>query len=165
MPLAYQGSYSASKAGVRSLGEVINQELRLAGYKHIKVTTIEPWGADTPWWGHAANYSGGKPRMKAMDDPYLIVDVIIWSYFHPRKEIPVGPRRKLFIFPSFISPFYRKKFLLTMHTSIRYALHLLPRIPLELFILLCNQEEVSTMEWVNGLKKKRKKEKQKSDKL
>jgi short-subunit dehydrogenase len=31
VPLAYQGSYAASKAGVRGLGESLNQELRLAG--------------------------------------------------------------------------------------------------------------------------------------
>jgi NADP-dependent 3-hydroxy acid dehydrogenase YdfG len=38
VPLAYQGSYAASKAGVRSLGESLNQELRLAGYDEIKVS-------------------------------------------------------------------------------------------------------------------------------
>jgi short-subunit dehydrogenase len=90
VPLAYQGSYSASKAGVRSLGEVLNQELRLNGNKNIKVVTIEPWAVDTPWWRHAANFSGGTPRMAAMDGPDKVVNAIIRSSVHPRKELPVG---------------------------------------------------------------------------
>lgn len=124
VPLAYQGSYSASKAGVRSLGEVINQELRLAGYKNIKVTTIEPWAVDTPWWGHAANYSGGTPRMKAMDDPYLVVDVIIWSYFHPRKEIPVGPKAKASYFFHHLCPHFTEK--LSANYSHKYQIRFAP---------------------------------------
>lgn len=60
VPLAYQASYSASKAGVLSLGRVLNEELRLADLSDtIKVSTIMPWALDTPWWDHAANYSGG----------------------------------------------------------------------------------------------------------
>jgi NADP-dependent 3-hydroxy acid dehydrogenase YdfG len=43
VPLAYQGSYAASKAGVRSLGESLKQELRLAHHDSVKVVTIEPW--------------------------------------------------------------------------------------------------------------------------
>jgi short-subunit dehydrogenase len=35
VPLAYQGSYAASKAGVRSLVQSLNQELRLAGYHNL----------------------------------------------------------------------------------------------------------------------------------
>jgi short-subunit dehydrogenase len=90
VPLAYQASYSASKAGVRSLGQALNQELRLNGHKKIKLVTIEPWAADSPWWGHAANYSGGTPRMAAMDPPQKIVNAIIRSSIHRRKEVPVG---------------------------------------------------------------------------
>jgi short-subunit dehydrogenase len=90
VPLAYQASYSASKAGVRSLGQALNQELRLSGMNAIKVATVMPWAADTPWWEHAANYSGGRPRMAAMDDPWKVVDAIIWVSLHPVQELPVG---------------------------------------------------------------------------
>jgi short-subunit dehydrogenase len=90
VPLAYQGSYAASKAGVRSLGQSLNQELRLAGHDDISVTTIEPWAVDSPWWGHAANYSGGTPRMALMDGPEKVVNAIIWSFLHRPKEVPVG---------------------------------------------------------------------------
>jgi len=93
-PLAYQSTYSASKAGVRSLGLAISQELRRNGYKNIKICTIEPWAVDTPWWGHAANYSGGTPRMALMDTPDKVINAVLRSSLRPRKELPVGWKAK-----------------------------------------------------------------------
>jgi short-subunit dehydrogenase len=90
VPLAYQASYSATKAGVLSLGRTLNEEIRLNKMGNIAVSTVMPWAADTPWWPHAANYSGGTPRMAAMDDPQLVVDAIIWVSLHPQEEMPVG---------------------------------------------------------------------------
>jgi short-subunit dehydrogenase len=95
VPLAYQGSYSASKAGVLSLGRVLNEEIRLNGLnRKIKVATVMPWAADTPWWPHAANYSGGTPRMALMDDPQKVVNAIVWISLHPREELAVGWKAK-----------------------------------------------------------------------
>ena len=91
VPLAYQASYAASKAGVLSLSRSLNQELRLAGLDDaIKVGTIMPWAVDTPWWTHAANYTGHAPRMAAMDDPEIVVDAIVAACTDPREEQPVG---------------------------------------------------------------------------
>jgi short-subunit dehydrogenase len=91
VPLAYQASYSASKAGVWALGRALTEEIRLAGMKkRIRVVTVMPWAADTPWWPHAANYSGRAPRMAAMDDPEKVVRAIVWVSLHPREELPVG---------------------------------------------------------------------------
>ncbi|WP_207429460.1 SDR family oxidoreductase [Pedobacter sp. SYSU D00535] len=89
-PLAYHASYAASKAGVRHLGQAINQELRLNGHKKIKVVTVEPWAVDTPFWPHAANYSGGTPRMAAMDPAHKVVNAVMRVSIRPRKELPVG---------------------------------------------------------------------------
>lgn len=94
VPLAYQSSYSATKAGVLSLGRALNEEIRLAGQKKIFVSTVMPWAADTPWWPHAANYSGHTARMAGMDDPQKIVDAIVWVSTHPREELPVGWKAK-----------------------------------------------------------------------
>ncbi|MDB6117384.1 MAG: oxidoreductase, partial [Verrucomicrobiaceae bacterium] len=94
VPLAYQGSYSASKAAVLSLGRVLNEELRLSGIKTISVATIMPWAVDTPWWTHAANYSGHKTRMAAMDDPGKIVDAMVRASIHPKEEVVVGWKAK-----------------------------------------------------------------------
>ena len=68
VPLAYQASYAAVKAGITSLGRSLNEELRLAGlHETLKVGTILPWAADTPWWDHVGNYTGHAPRLAAMD--------------------------------------------------------------------------------------------------
>jgi len=93
-PLAYHASYAATKGGVLNLGQALNQELRLAGYDKIKVVTIEPWAVDTPFWQHAANYSGGTPRMAAMDGPEKVVNATLHMVLRPRKEIAVGWKAK-----------------------------------------------------------------------
>lgn len=92
VPLAFQASYAASKAGVLSLSRSLNEELRLAGDDAIKVGTIMPWAVDTPWWTHAANYSGHAPRMAAMDDPQIVVDAIVAACTDPKEQQPVGPK-------------------------------------------------------------------------
>jgi short-subunit dehydrogenase len=95
VPQAYHSVYSASKAAIRSLGLAIDQELRLNGEKKIKVVTVEPWATDTPWFEHAANYSGGTPQMIAIDGPQKVVNAIVWSSLHHPKELPVGGKAKM----------------------------------------------------------------------
>ena len=91
VPLAYQSSYAASKAAVRSLSRSLNEELRLNHLADkIKVSTIMPWAVDTPWWTHAANYTGHAPRMAAMDDPKIVIEAIVDACLNPQEEIPVG---------------------------------------------------------------------------
>lgn len=90
VPLAYHSSYAATKAGVLALGRALNEELRLAGARDIVVATVMPWAADTPFFAHAANHSGGTPRMAAMDDAAKVVDAIVWVSMNPREELPVG---------------------------------------------------------------------------
>jgi short-subunit dehydrogenase len=104
-PLAYHASYAATKAGVRHLGKVLNQELRLSGQKKkIKVITIMPWATDTPFWGHASNYSGHTPRMSMMDPAEKTVNAIIWSSLHRRKEVPVGWKARMAVTSHHIAP-------------------------------------------------------------
>jgi short-subunit dehydrogenase len=127
VPLAYQGSYAASKAGVRSLGESLNQELRLAGYDDIKVVTIEPWAVDSPWWGHAANYSGGTPRMALMDGPEKVVNAIIWSSLHRRKEVQVGWKAKFSYVFHHMMPHFSERF--TANVAHKYQIETAPPAP------------------------------------
>jgi hypothetical protein len=79
---------------VLSLGRALNEEIRLSGLKGIRVATVMPWATDTPWWPHAANYSGGTPRMALMDDPQKVVNAIVWVSLHPREELSVGWKAK-----------------------------------------------------------------------
>src|SRR5690554_882693 len=91
VPLAYQSSYAASKAAVLSLSRTLNEELRIVGENDtIKVGTILPWAVDTPWWTHAANYTGHAPRMAAMEDPEPVVEAIVAACTDPQEEQPVG---------------------------------------------------------------------------
>jgi short-subunit dehydrogenase len=93
VPLALQNTYAATKAGVLSLSRSLNEELRLSGHDdYIKVATIMPWAVDTPWWTHAANYTGHAPRMTSMDDPEIVVDAIVKACTDPKEEMPVGPK-------------------------------------------------------------------------
>lgn len=94
VPLAYQASYSATKAGVLSLSRALNEELRLSGDDAIKVGVIMPWAVDTPWWTHAANYTGHAPRMAAMDDPEIVIDAIVRACTDPKEEQPVGAKAR-----------------------------------------------------------------------
>ena len=91
VPIAYHATYAASKAAVLSLGRALNEELRHAGYgRTIKVATVMPWAADTPFFIHNANYTGHAPRMIMLDDPRKVVDALVWVSLHPREELPVG---------------------------------------------------------------------------
>ncbi|OON67867.1 short-chain dehydrogenase [Hymenobacter sp. CRA2] len=90
VPLAYHAVYAATKGAIRNFDRALYHELRLQGNKNIKVVTIEPWAVDTPFWGHAANYSGGTPRMAAMDPPSKVVNAMVRSSVRPRQELPVG---------------------------------------------------------------------------
>jgi short-subunit dehydrogenase len=90
VPLAYQAIYAASKHAVNGFGAALNQELRLNGLETIKVVTVMPWAADTPFFEHAANYSGGTPRMILLDDPQKVVDAIVGASIYPTKEVAVG---------------------------------------------------------------------------
>ena len=90
IPLAYHASYAATKGGVMNLGAAIAEEVRLSGSETINVATVMPWAADTPFWEHAANYTGGTPRMATMDGPEQVVEAIAWVSVNPRKRLPVG---------------------------------------------------------------------------
>ena len=91
VPLAYHASYAATKAAIIALDAALNQELRLSGARAIKIVTIEPWAVDTPFYEHAANYTGHATRMSTMDGPWETVDGIVWAAIHPwRGEYPVG---------------------------------------------------------------------------
>jgi short-subunit dehydrogenase len=95
VPLAYQSTYSASKAGILSLSQTINQELMLNGLSEtIKVVTIMPWATDTPFWRHAANYTGGTTRMAMLDGPEKVVNAIIRASVYPKNKVPVGWKAK-----------------------------------------------------------------------
>lgn len=94
VPLAYHATYGSTKGAVKNFGNALSQELRLNGNKEIRVVTVEPWAADTPFWGHGANYTGRTPRMAIMDPPQKVVNATIRACLRGRHELPVGWKAK-----------------------------------------------------------------------
>ncbi len=96
VPLALQSSYAATKAAVHSLSRSLEQELALAGRSRlIRVATLMPWAIDTPWWVHAANYTGRAPRMALLDDPRRVVAAIVQACADPHGSQPVGWKARI----------------------------------------------------------------------
>jgi len=88
--IPYYGTYSATKFGIVGLGQALNQELRLNDLEEkIHVTTVNPMPFDTPFWEHAANYTGHRPRAYPMYDPQQVVEAIIDATSHPTREVTV----------------------------------------------------------------------------
>jgi short-subunit dehydrogenase len=104
VPLAYHASYAATKAALVGLGGAINQEMRLARMSTIKVATVLPWAADTPFWEHAGNYTGRAAEVATMDGPEEVVDAIIWVSVHPVKEYAVGWKARGAVFGDRVWP-------------------------------------------------------------
>jgi short-subunit dehydrogenase len=109
VPLAYHAVYASTKGAIRNLDQALNHELRLQGYKNIEVVTIEPWAVDTPFWGHSANYSGGTPRMAAMDPPSKVVNAMVRSSVRPRQELPVGWKARGAVISKRILPHFTER--------------------------------------------------------
>jgi NAD(P)-dependent dehydrogenase (short-subunit alcohol dehydrogenase family) len=92
VPQPYTQAYSMSKAAVRVLAASLRQELRLDGAKRVKVCTVLPATIDTPFFEHAANYTGRKA--KAMPPVYSserVAHAIVRLVPVPRREVVVGP--------------------------------------------------------------------------
>ena len=80
----YHASYSATKFAIVGLDRALDQELRLQGLSdRIHVVSVLPWGLDTPFWDHTANYSGGTPRLYTMDGPDEAVSAVVYSFDPP----------------------------------------------------------------------------------
>lgn len=90
----YHATYAATKHAIVGLGVALNQELRLSKARGIHVTTVMPWAADTPYFTHSANYSGGTARMVLMDDADMVAAAIVRASIHPRKQVAPGWKAK-----------------------------------------------------------------------
>ena len=92
VPQPYSHAYVMSKAAVRQLSGSIRQQLRVEGVRRIKVCTVMPATIDTPFFQHAANYTGRKAvAMPPVYDPERVARVIVNLVRAPRREVMVGP--------------------------------------------------------------------------
>ncbi len=88
VPYAKASAYCASKHAIHAMNAALRQEL--VGTK-IQACIVAPASVDTPFFDHAANYTG--QEMKAMPpiySPYRVARAIVRCAQHPRREILVG---------------------------------------------------------------------------
>ena len=91
IPAPYYASYAAAKAGVVALGISLRQELTERDMHEINVCTVLPMAMDTPFFEHAANYTG-QPAVPIppVYDPREAVTAIVELIASPRDEVVVG---------------------------------------------------------------------------
>jgi short-subunit dehydrogenase len=94
VPMPYYASYVSTKHAVLGLSEALNQELRANGERSIRVVTVMPWAADTPWFDQAANYSGRRPAKIMPDAPETIVNAVVAAAMRPRDRVAPGLKAK-----------------------------------------------------------------------
>jgi short-subunit dehydrogenase len=92
--MPYYGVYGAAKSAVQFLSSSIRQELALNGHDGIHVCVVNPWATDTPFWQHAANYTGHELQMPMIDDPRDVINAIVDLIDNPKDEVNVSVQMK-----------------------------------------------------------------------
>lgn len=101
----YNGSYTAAKFGVVGLGTSLRQELAANGRADIHVCTVMPMAHDTPWFDHAANYSGHEVQpVPPLNDPQDVIDTIVRLAVAPEDEVIVGASGKAMLLAHSVAP-------------------------------------------------------------
>jgi short-subunit dehydrogenase len=110
VPQPYTQAYSMSKAAVRVLGASLRQELQLDGATGVKVCTVLPATIDTPFFEHAANYTGRKA--KAMPPVYSaerVARTVVDLVRVPRREVIVGPMGRNLVMQAKLAPGFTER--------------------------------------------------------
>jgi short-subunit dehydrogenase len=98
VPQPYTAAYGMSKAAINALGVTLRSELALKRQKKIHVVTVMPATIDTPFFRHAANYTGRKTlAMPPVYSPDLVARKIVAAVARPRPEIIVGALGKTLV--------------------------------------------------------------------
>lgn len=96
LPAPYWASYSAAKHGIVGLNGALRQELAETDGHGIHVCTVLPASMDTPFFEHAANYTGHEPTpIPPVYDPEEVVKAIHKLAAEPEDEVTVGGAGKL----------------------------------------------------------------------
>jgi len=101
----YTSVYSLSKAAVRSLSGSLRGELRLDGYRHVRVCTVLPATMDTPIFRHSANYTGREAvPMPPVYHPQRVARTIVNLARFPRREVVSGPLARTILLQHKLAP-------------------------------------------------------------
>ena len=97
-------TYSAAKHGIVGFSEALRMELDhdQAG---VSVTTILPYGINTPFFNHARSKLGVLPRpTPPAYEPAAVAEAIVWAAEHPTRDIVVGGAGKSVLLLQRLSP-------------------------------------------------------------
>ena len=96
IPAPYYASYVAAKHGIVGLGAAVRQELDENNESNIHVCTVLPMAMETPFFEHAANYTGHEAvPIPPVYDPQYAVQVILRLAEEPEAEVVVGGAGKV----------------------------------------------------------------------
>lgn len=94
----YAAAYTASKHAVRALSTSLRQELMLDGVRDVHVCTVLPPAIDTPFFRHAANYTGRAVRpVPPVYTPRRVARTIVALARRPRREAYVSPAARFLV--------------------------------------------------------------------
>ncbi len=107
VPQPYTHAYSMAKAAIRALSASLRQELLLEGSRSrkIKVLSVLPATIDTPFFEHAANYTGRAAKaMPPVYTPERVARAIVNVVRVPRREVIVGPLGRNLLMQAKLTP-------------------------------------------------------------
>jgi short-subunit dehydrogenase len=105
VPAPYFASYAAAKHGVVGLSAALRQELEAEKLDNVHVCTVMPTSMDTPFFEHAAAYTGHEATpIPPVYEPEKVVDVIVRLATDPQDEISVGAAGKFMTFAHNMAP-------------------------------------------------------------
>jgi short-subunit dehydrogenase len=87
----YYTSYAAAKHGIVGFTGSLRQEVKENGVEGVHICTIMPTAHDTPFFDHAANYTGHEVAPpKPLHDPRKVVEAIVRIAANPEDKEIVG---------------------------------------------------------------------------
>lgn len=105
VPAPYFASYAAAKHGVVGLNASLRQELTEEKVDTIHVCTVLPTTFDTPFFEHAARYTGHEASpLPPAYDPKEVIESIVGLASRPQDEVSVGGAAKVFNFAHHLFP-------------------------------------------------------------
>jgi len=97
---------------VVGLSGALRRELKENNIEGIHVCTVMPMATDTPFFEHAANYTGHEAApIPPLYDPQEVVDVIGRLATDPEDEVTVGAAGKVAVFAHNLAPGLTEKML------------------------------------------------------
>lgn len=101
----YYSAYAASKFAIRALSETLRQEIDVLDGADIHICTVMPGTIDTPFFRHAANFSGRAVKaMPPVYPPELVAKLMVSLVEHPRRETFVGNAARMMGFSHYYAP-------------------------------------------------------------